>query len=121
MENSGVRLKTNEWGESFFPICSYIDYFSRIACFVFFSKQYRKYTNKHFGYIFLKLVKSIIGFLNPTFSVIAVTKSDLLGRILLCANSTRTARDGRRCAGPPASPSLPATRTLRRPRLRVQL
>jgi hypothetical protein len=59
--------------------------FPQTAYFIFISKQYCKYINKHFGYFFHKLVKCLLGFFNPTFSFIVVTKLNALDRILFGA------------------------------------
>jgi hypothetical protein len=48
--------------------------FFQTAYFVFISKQYCKYTNKHFEYFFHKLVNCLLGILNPAFNFAAVTK-----------------------------------------------
>jgi hypothetical protein len=52
ISTGGVRLKKNGWEKriTFLPF-SYLNYFSQIAPFVFISKRYCTYTNKHFGYI----------------------------------------------------------------------
>lgn len=100
-QKSGIRLKANKFRErQKFLFVSYLNDFSLIAYFVLISKQYRKYTNEHFRYIFHKPLE----FFNPNFSFAAVTELNVLDRVLSCAQRNPLCVRWWRRAGPPASP-----------------
>jgi hypothetical protein len=72
-------------GERVQILVSYLNNFLSNSLFYFISKQYWKYTNNNFGHIFHKLFQCLLGFFNPNFSVIPVTKLSVLDCVLLYA------------------------------------